>query len=165
MKFKKYVALILIIPLLAFSLHKYYISLCEIEYVSEQQSVQITLGMFIDDIEFTLNKDHNTELNIATNEETNNIDTYFKNYLNQHFKININEQDKSYNYIGKEYDDDIVRFYLEITNIKQLNSIQVSNTSLLRYFEDQQNIIKIYANNINKTFYLNKKNDKGLLKF
>jgi len=165
MKFKKYVALILIIPLLAFSLHKYYISLCEIEYVSEQQSVQITLGMFIDDIEFTLNKDHNTELNIATNEETSNIDTYFKNYLNQHFKININEQDKSYNYIGKEYDDDIVRFYLEITNIKQLNSIQVSNTSLLRYFEDQQNIIKIYANNINKTFYLNKKNDKGLLKF
>mgnify|MGYP001105685522 CR=1 FL=1 len=165
MKFKKYVALILIIPLLAFSLHKYYISLCEIEYVSEQQSVQITLGMFIDDIEFTLNKDHNTELNIATNEETNNIDTYFKNYLNQHFKININEQDKSYNYIGKEYDDDIVRFYLEIPNIKQLNSIQVSNTSLLRYFENQQNIIKIYANNINKTFYLNKKNDKGLLKF
>ena len=165
MKFKKYVALILIIPLLAFSLHKYYISLCEIEYISEQQSVQITLGMFIDDIEFTLNKDHNTELNIATNEETNNIDTYFKNYLNQHFKININEQDKSYNYIGKEYDDDIVRFYLEITNIKQLNSIQVSNTSLLRYFENQQNIIKIYANNINKTFYLNKKNDKGLLKF
>ena len=165
MKFKKYVALILIIPLLAFSLHKYYISLCEIEYVSEQQSVQITLGMFIDDIEFTLNKDHNTELNIATNEETSNIDTYFKNYLNQHFKININEQDKSYNYIGKKYDDDIVRFYLEITNIKQLNSIQVSNTSLLRYFENQQNIIKIYANNINKTFYLNKKNDKGLLKF
>ena len=165
MKLKKYVALILIIPLLAFSLHKYYISLCEIEYVSEQQSVQIILGMFIDDIEFTLNKDHNTELNIATNEETNNIDTYFKNYLNQHFKININEQDKSYNYIGKEYDDDIVRFYLEITNIKQLNSIQVSNTSLLRYFEDQQNIIKIYANNINKTFYLSKKNDKGLLKF
>jgi len=165
MKFKKYVALILIIPLLAFSLHKYYISLCEIEYVSEQQSVQITLGMFIDDIEFTLNKDHNTELNIATNEETNNIDTYFKNYLNQHFKININEQDKSYNYIGKEYDDDIVRFYLEIPNIKQLNSIQVSNTSLLRYFENQQNIIKIYANNINKTFYLDKKNDKGLLKF
>jgi len=165
MKFSKYFILLLTIPLLAFSLHKYYISLCEIEYVEEQQSVQITLGMFINDIEFTLNKDSNTKLNIATKEETDSIDNYFKNYLNQHFKININNKLQTFNYIGKKYDDDIVRFYLEITNIKDIKSIEVSNTSLFRDFDNQQNLIKIHANNIHKTFYLTRKNDKGLLKF
>ncbi|MFK5958895.1 MAG: hypothetical protein QM495_08515 [Lutibacter sp.] len=165
MKFSKYFVLFLTIPLLAFSLHKYYISLCEIEYVKEQQAVQITLGIFIDDIEFTLNKDYNTRLNIDSKEEVDSIDVYFKNYLNQHFKVNINNEYKIVNYIGKEYDDNIVRFYLEITNIQSINSIEVFNNSLFRDFENQQNLIKIHANNIHKTFYLTRKNDKGLLKF
>lgn len=165
MNFKKYLFLLLLIPLVSFTLHKYYISLCEIEYIEEQQSVQITLGLFIDDIEFTLNKDHNTRLNIDTKSEVDSIDSYFKKYLNEHFKININGQQKSYEYIGKEYDDDIVRFYLEIGNINTIKSIEVLNTNLFRDFEDQQNIIKIHANETHKTFYLKKNNDKGLLKF
>ena len=165
MKFKKYFTILLLIPLLAFSVHKYYISLCEIEYVEEQRSLQITLGMFIDDIEFTLNKNHNSTLNIATKQEADSIDTLFENYLNKHFKISINNKPQYYNYIGKEYDDDIVRFYMEITNIQELKSIEVTNTSLFRDFKEQQNIIKIKANNTHKTFYLNRKNDKGLLNF
>jgi len=165
MKFKKYLTLLLLIPLFAFTLHKYYISLCEIEYVEEQKSLQVTLGIFIDDLELTLNKENNTILNLATKEEVENIDAYYLNYLNEHLKISINNKPKVYEYIGKEYDNDIVRFYLEISNIKELKSIEVTNTSLFRDFENQQNIIKIKANNINKTFYLTPNNVKGFLNY
>lgn len=165
MKFKQYVVLFLLIPLFAFNVHKYYISLCEIEYVKEQKSLQITIGIFIDDLELTLNKNHNTSLNLATKKEVEHIDNYYFEYLNKHFKVIVNNNLKSFVFIGKEYDDDIVRFYLEITGINELKSIEVINTSLLRDFENQQNIIKINANNTHKTFYLNKKNDKGLLNF
>lgn len=165
MKINKFLTLLLVVPLLAFSLHKYYISLCEIEYIEEQQSLQITLGIFIDDIELTLNKDYNKILNIATKQEVDSIDTYYKKYLNKHFQISANNKLQSYTYIGKEYDGDIVRFYLEVSNILHLTSIEIINTSLFRDFKDQQNIIKINANNIHKTFYLTRKNDKGLLKF
>ncbi|REE79852.1 hypothetical protein BX611_2750 [Lutibacter oceani] len=165
MKSKKYVFLFLLIPLVAFTIHKYYISLCEIDFIEEKKSIQITLGMFIDDIEFTLNKDNNTTLNIATKNEAQKIDEYFKTYLNNHFKLTINNKLIPYKYIGKEYDDDIVRFYLEIVDIAKLHSIEVINTCLIRDFEDQQNIIKISANKKNKTFYLDKKTYKALLKF
>ena len=165
MKFKKYLTLLLLIPLFAFTLHRYYVSLCEIEYIEEQKSLQITLGIFIDDLELTLNKDYKTTLNIATKEEVENIDAYYLNYLNEHFKISTNNEPKIYDYIGKEYDNDIVRFYLEISNIKELKSIEVSNTSLFKDFENQQNIIKIKANNINKTFYLTPNNVKGFLNY
>lgn len=165
MKFTKIFILLLSIPLVAFTIHKYYISLCEIEHNKEQESLQITIGIFIDDIEFTLNKDHDTILNLATKNEVKNIDNYYSAYLNKHFKIVVNNNPKAFIYIGKEYDDNIVRFYLEIKNVKELKSIEVTNTSLLRDFENQQNIIKIKANNTNKTFYLTRKNDKGLLNF
>ena len=165
MKRCNYLFLFLIIPLLSFTLHKYYVSLCEIEYVEEQKSVQIKLALFIDDIELTLNKNHNTSLFLATNTEVDSIDKYYEDYLIRHFNIKVNNSEAPYTYIGKEYDDDIVRFYLEITNVKTLESIEIQNTCLFKDFPDQQNIIKIYANNTHKTFYFNKKNNKDLLKF
>ena len=164
MKIKKHLIILLILPLMAFSLHKYYISLCEIEYVEDKQTVQIILGVFIDDLEVTLNKDHDKKLFLATEKEVLNINEVYEAYLNKHFKITVNQELKSYNFIGKAYDDDIVRFYLEIPNIKQLNTIAITNTSLFRDFESQQNIIKIKVNKLNKTFYLDKKNANCLLK-
>lgn len=164
MKFKKSLVIILLIPLFAFGLHKYYISLCEITYVEETKAVQIILGVFIDDLEVTLNKDYNTNLFLATEREVENIDEIYKAYLNKNFIVTLNQEFSSYTFIGKKYDDDIVRFYLEINNVKQLDAIEIKNTSLLRDFESQQNIIKITINKLHKTFYLDKKNANCLLK-
>lgn len=164
MNIKKYLALLLFTPLLAFSMHKYYISLCEIEYVEEQQSVQIILGLFIDDIELTLNKNYKTTFHLATKNEVETVDTLYKTYLQEHFKVFINNKLENYQFIGKKYDDDIVRFYLEIPNITEINTIEVLNTNLIRDFKDQQNIIKIKVKDVNKTFYLDRKNANCLLK-
>ena len=56
MQLKKIIIIFAALPLLSFTLHKYYVSLCEIEYVKEQQSLQITLGVTLEDLEFTLNE-------------------------------------------------------------------------------------------------------------
>ena len=165
MKFKQLLILIVTFPLFAFALHKYYVSLTEIEYVEAKNSVQIITSIFIDDLEADMRKQSNKVFNIDTKQEIDSIDFYFKNYLHQHFQITINDSINKYNYIGKEYEDNIVHFYLETPNIQHLNSIQIINTSLFQSFENQQNIVKIKANNINKTFYLTKNNDKGLLNF
>ena len=165
MKIKKHLIILLILPLMAFSLHKYYISLCEIEYVEDKQTVQIILGVFIDDLEVTLNKDHDKKLFLATEKEVLNINEVYEAYLNKHFKVTVNQILKSYNFIGKEYDDDIVRFYLEIIDVKTLKNLEISNTCLIRDFEDQQNIIKLKVKNYHKTFYLDNNNTKGVLNF
>ena len=154
-----------IIPLFAFTMHKYYVSMCEIEYIEEKQSVQIILGLFIDDLEVTLNKIHDTELNLATDEEFEQIDALYMEYLQKHFQLNINNTPVQYMFIGKEYDNEIVHFYLEIENVAQLKNFEVENTCLFTNFEDQKNIVKLKVNKFHKTFYLNKKKPKGLLNF
>ena len=164
MKFSKYLSVLLLVPLLAFTLHKYYLSLCEIEYAEEQQSIQIMLGIFIDDLEVVLNKEHQLKLNLATENEAPDTDAYYETYLNTHFKVIANNKLRPYQYIGKEYDDDIVRFYLEIQGVEQLKSINIFNNCLIKEFEDQQNIIKIKVNKLHKTFYLDKNNANCLLK-
>jgi len=165
MKFKKIIVILLVLPLFAFTMHKYYVSLCEIEYLKEKQSIQITIGVFIEDIEVSLNKNTGKQLNLASKTEVANVNDYYKKYLNEHLQISVNGKNQLFKYIGKEYDGDIVRFYLEITDIKELKSIEVFNNILTEDFSDQKNIVKIKVKDFNKTFYLNKSNNKSLLKF
>ncbi|WP_214983571.1 DUF6702 family protein [Tenacibaculum dicentrarchi] len=157
--------LFFILPLLAFSLHKYYISLTEISYQEETKSVQMIMNVFMDDIETAINKDYNVDLQLTSNNELKNVDSLFVNYLTKNFKIKINKKQVTYNFIGKEYDGDIVYFYLETEHITSINTIEIENNMLVKYFPEQQNLIKASVKKERKSLFLDKKNIKGLLKF
>ena len=165
MKIKKAYLILFIIPLLSFSAHKYYLSLTQIEYRSEKQSVQITINVFMNDIEIALNEDYNIDLRLHTKKELKDNDVYFIKYLKEKLHFKIDGISKEYNYIGKEYDGDLVYFYLEIENIKEVNSIEIENKILINKFSEQKNLIKSKVGKNHKSILLTAKNDKGLLKF
>ncbi|QXP73655.1 hypothetical protein H0I31_12465 [Tenacibaculum sp. AHE15PA] len=162
---KKIFILLFILPLFSFSVHKYYISLTEIEYKEKTQSVQMIMNVFIDDIENAINKDYNVDLQLTTKDEFKKVDKLFFNYLQKHFRVKINDTNVTYRFIGKEYDGDIVYFYLEIENITNIKTIEIQNDVLINHFPEQQNLIKTSIKKDRKSLFLDKKNDKGLLKF
>ncbi|MBE7630320.1 DUF6702 family protein [Tenacibaculum piscium] len=162
---KKFIILLLILPLLSFSVHKYYISLTEIDYKPETKSVQIIMNVFIDDIENAINKEYNVDLQLVSKKELKNSDTLFFKYLEKHFKLKINQKEVHYNFIGKEYDGDIVFFYLEIENIADFKTIEIQNNVLMRHFSEQQNLIKASVNKERKSLFLTKKKDTDILNF
>ncbi|WP_165730213.1 DUF6702 family protein [Polaribacter sp. 20A6] len=162
---KKTILLLFIIPLLSFSTHKYYLSLTQIEYRSELQAVQITINVFMDDIELALNKDYNIDLQLTTKKELKDNDVYFIKYLNKKLHLKVDGVSRDFNYIGKEYDGDLVYFYLEIEDVKELKNIEVTNKILTNHFPKQENLIKSKVGKKHKSLLLNAKNDKGLLKF
>ena len=69
------------------------------------------------------------------------------------------------NYLGKEYENDIMFCYLEMENIKDINAIEISNKILFDKFDDQKNIIRLKINNKNKSFVLTQDEQIGLLNF
>ena len=165
MKIKRTFLLLLIIPLLSFSAHKYYLSLTQIEFRSESKSIQITINVFMDDIETALNKDYNIDLQLTTKEELENNDVFFIKYLSEKLHLKIDGVSKKFNYIGKEYDGDLVYFYLEIENINTVKNIEIVNKILMHHFPEQQNLIKSKVGKKHKSILLTAKTDKGLLKF
>ncbi len=153
-----------IIPLMAFGLHEHYISLTKINYAEEEKSVQVTMRYFIDDVEKALESRYELPMELATKDENKKSDLYLETYINQKFKISINDLEQTYVYLGKEYEDDLVYFYLEIENVDGIKTIEVQNSMLVEEFEDQQNFIKITIGNVQKTFILIRANDKEMLK-
>ena len=165
MKTNKIVFLLVIIPLLSFSAHKYYLSLTQIKFKPEAKAVQIIINVFMDDIETALNKDYNIDLQLTTEKELKDNDVYFEKYLQTKLHFKIDGVSKEYNYIGKEYDDDLVYFYLEIENIESIKKINISNTILIKHFPNQQNLIKSKVGDVNKSVLLTKEESKSILEF
>ena len=166
MKLKKSFLLFLIIPLVAFTTaHKYYVSVTQINYIKEKESVQITSRIFIDDFENLLRKRYDENITLAGKNELEIVDTYIERYLNDKIKIKINNKDAKISFIGKEYDADIMRCYLEIEGVKAINSFQITNQLLFDLYEEQQNIVKTKINSKQKSYLLIPQKDNALLNF
>jgi len=166
MKRIKIFLVIVILPLMAFSgFHKYYISVTEVDYIKDKQSVQITSRIFIDDFEKVLRERYNENVVLAGKEETKEVNKYIETYLRSKIRVRINDHDMNLIFIGKEYDIDIIQCYIEIQNVKQVNSIEITNEVLFDLFEDQQNMIKTKINSKQKSFLLNQNNKIAVLNF
>lgn len=162
---KKIFLILMIIPLLAFGMHKYYISLTKIDYIQEKEEVQITMRFFIDDVERALNKRFKKEFELDTKDELEKTDSFLNLYVKQKFLIKINGKDMNYTFLGKEYENDVMFIYLDLTGIKSITSIEVTSRMLYEEFPEQQNYIKLNINDQKKTFILMKDSDKDMLKF
>ncbi|WP_298536152.1 DUF6702 family protein [uncultured Algibacter sp.] len=166
MRFLRVVLFLMLVPLLAFTgVHKYYISVTQINYIESKQSVQITSRIFIDDFEKLLRERYDETIVLAGKDEPKTADLYIERYLKEKLRIKINNEVARPVYIGKEFDADIVKCYLEIENIKHIKTFEISNKVLFDVFEDQQNIVKTKINAKQNSFILFPQKDIEVLKF
>ncbi|WP_194765770.1 DUF6702 family protein [Tamlana sp. I1] len=166
MKLNRLFLLLFIIPLCAFTgVHKYYVSVTQIDYVEDKQAVQIISRIFIDDFERLLRERYDENITLAGDNETENVDLYIARYLSDKLKIKINGKPVELQFIGKAYDADIMKCYIEIEQVNAIKSIEISNRVLFDLFEDQQNIVKTNINSKQKSFMFYPQKDHAVLKF
>ena len=166
MKYFRILLLLLIFPLIsATSAHKFYVSITKIEYVKEKKSLQIITKIFTDDIEDALQHRYDPSISLDTKKETEAADEYLQKYILQKLNIKVNGKPVQLNFIGKEYDVDMLVAYIEVTNVPNLKSIEIENKVLMEMFPEQQNIIHLKTTNSRKSLMLDKDESSGKLKF
>ena len=72
--------------------HEYYVSVTNIEYVNEQQSLQIISQIFIDDFEKLLQERYDETITLAPDNNKTNIEKYMERYLEDKLKLEINSK-------------------------------------------------------------------------
>jgi len=168
MKSLKKFALILLLPLLAFTAaHKFYVSVTNVVYSEKDTSLQITSRMFIDDMEQVIEERYELNTQLASENEHENTDALIEKYIRAKFVVKTNGTVADFNFIGKKYDDDMIVCYLEIPEVSldDLKSIEVQNEVLHDLFEEQQNIVHLKFNQKKRSFVLIRENNKGMLNF
>ena len=150
---KKIILLFLFIPLLSFNLHKIHVSLTNIVYKKESKTLQITTRLFIDDIENALQKKYHSTTELNTERELDNTDALLQKYFQENFVLQLNDKNITLQFLGKEYDENIVYVYFEMKNIPDFKQLYLKNTLLFNIFDDQQNIVKIKKDKYQKTLF------------
>ncbi len=147
------------------SAHKFYVSVTHFNYDEEEKAFQVTSRIFIDDLESVLNSRYEVDLQLATDEEAVDADSYIGKYLNSKISVEINGRAAEITFLGKEYRNDIVLCYMEITGVDagEIQSIAVENNVLTEVFEEQQNVVHIRIGSKKKSFILVRENNKAML--
>ncbi|MEL6945184.1 MAG: DUF6702 family protein, partial [Bacteroidota bacterium] len=128
--------------------HDIHISKALIEYDETEQALQITLHIFLDDLEAILIEGGApTKLNLCTEKEHEQGETFVEKYLRSKFQLVVNGASAEYNYLGKEISEDFLAAwcYVEIPNVTQLESLEIKSSILMDLYDDQRNIIQIKA--------------------
>lgn len=147
------------------TMHKFYVSVTQFDYIEDRGELQITSRIFIDDLEKLLRERYDESITLAGDDEPDTVDDQIGKYLSQKITVSINGEQKTFEFLGKEYEDDIAICYMEISGITSIETLEIGNSVLFEIFEEQQNIIKTKINSKRKSFILIKENDKGLLNF
>lgn len=164
-KMKRLIVLF-ILPLLAFgTMHKFYVSVTNINYSEKDGAFQITTRIFIDDLQAVLKERYDFETKLATEEEGEMTDFYVEKYLRAKFLLLLDDEVASYTFLGKKYDNDVVICYLEVPEVAldRAETFEIQNEILTDLFEEQKNLVHVKWKGKKKSFILIKSNAKGML--
>ncbi len=124
-------------------LHKYHVGKCLIDYNREEQALQVSLFMFLDDLEAALRAQGADHLFLCTEREVEKAEVYLERYLTKHLEFVINDIPQPYVFIGKESSEDLlgVWCYVEVTEVSNMKKISFRNDVLMEIYDDQKNVI------------------------
>lgn len=131
------------------TLHPVYVSVAEIEYKAQKQSLEIGLKIFSDDLSDALSREAGQPVEIGTDQEYKDATILLQKYIKKHFLLYADGKNVEYNYVGRELvrqDFFAVWVYFEAKNINSLKSLYVKNTILQELFATQNNVINFRCN-------------------
>ncbi len=135
--------------------HKFYVSISQINYNQNTKSVEIALKLFTDDLENCVESKLGKVINI--NKE-GDYDQEIARYLNQLFSIDINGNQQSIDYLGKEIEYDVTWCYLEVKNVVSITDITIRNEIFTHSLPDQKNLIQLSVGEFEESTILRKNN-------
>ncbi|NUO03069.1 MAG: hypothetical protein HUU01_20865 [Saprospiraceae bacterium] len=126
-------------------LHEFHASKCLIEYQAEEKTVQISLHLFIDDVEEALRRKGADKLFLCTEKESKQAEVYLERYLRQNLQLKLDGRERPFRFLGKEAADDWMGMwcYFEIGEVAPFQELIIDNTLLTEVFSDQKNLVSI----------------------
>jgi len=141
--------------------HKYYVSVSNMEYNAEAKSLQMTTRFFIDDFEDVLTDRSDQKISLGDVSELSDLKLTIAGYLERKITIKTDGINQNINYLGAEYESDQIILYIEIPVSQQPKTIEMSFTAFTELFEEQKNLVHCKIDGKRKTLlmHINKKTD------
>lgn len=161
---KTAILLVLFVSLSSMAIHKFYISIYQINFDSKKKMIQITSRIFVDDLNDAIEKKYHKKSYLGTEKETPDDVTTMQKYFTEKFKLTVNGHLKPMLYLSKELETNVLICYFKITDITKITKLEIENSALTEINSEQQNIIQANITGEKESLMLTAENFKGMLK-
>lgn len=136
-------------------MHPYFISMTEIEHDKTNNQLEVSVRIFTDDLEKTIRETYKGKVDILNKEEKANSEKLIQQYINKHLIIKADGKVLNLKFDGFESEEGSIWSYFEYDNITSIKNIEVTNTILYDYKEEQVNFIHVKSGGYDETTKLN----------
>ena len=122
--------------------HDFHLSKTAVHYNEEAKSLEVTMHIFIDDLELAMASQGIEAMYIATEKEHEHADSMIHKYISSVFQLRVDQQVVDFEFLGKEESEDLIAIwcYLEKKDITPMQTIAVRNSLLTEIYDDQKNM-------------------------
>jgi hypothetical protein len=143
--------------------HPFYVSICQIDFNKSNQSLEISLKVFANDLLLGLENAGASKIYLGEDKENPKTDEYIFNYIKSNLRFEVNDRSETYTFIGREIETDVVWIYMEIKDVSELKKIKVECQFLTEVLNTQSNIFQINNGEGIKSLLLNKRKQSDTL--
>ncbi len=143
--------------------HKFYMSTTDVKYHSETKTLQSTIKLFTDDIEKVINEENGIKIFLGTEREVKETDHLLEKYILSHFELKTKNETVKLTFLGKEVDQNYTWIYLESNEISSPKRIEIINSLLVDYFEEQSNRVNFENGSIKNSNSFHKDKTEGFI--
>lgn len=159
---KRFSPLLIVLFVHCLQAHPLRLSLCEIDYMRENKSLEIRLKLFLTDVNEALVFDpSNNELAFCKSNESPEANQMLLDYLNDFFYLKINGKllplEIKRKKLSGEGENTALWVYFEYGEIQSVRAFEIKNTVFTDLFFDQNNIVYLHYDGRSKSVMLNKK--------
>ena len=161
---KTHVLFLFVILLFSSFIHQFYVSITEIQYNRDTQSLEVSCKVFADDYIFAVEKEFSRKLHFGTANQDPKSDEMMEQYALCRLQLKADGQPLTVKYIGKEIEMDVFWFYFEVP-VAGFRELEIGNNMLMELFPSQTNIVHITVDDQKKSLLLNRNQKSGAVEF
>lgn len=129
--------------IISFFAHDFHVSVTNAEYKEDKDELQISMKVFIDDLEDALSELHDMRVRLEDAGKNPENDSLVFSYIREKFRLTSGEQLLELDYVGHETELDICFIYMEVVGFEVENELSIGNSLFFDRFDDQSNIVNI----------------------
>ena len=127
-------------------MHPFFVSMTDINLNNETHVLEISERIFTDDFENTLRKNYTGKIDILHPENQQQMNGFVNEYIQKHLKVQVNGKPGELSFVGYEQENESIWTYFEIKDIITVEKINITNSILQDYNNNQINIIHAKVN-------------------
>lgn len=128
---------------LFFCLHPFYVSVCSIEQSKDKTNLEVSCRIFYDDLEAALKNTYGGKIDLKDAKQSERNNGLLQKYFKRNFQVKLNGNTIEIKYLGFNIEGEAAWCFLEIKNVKNIKSMDVSNRLLYESFKEQIHIFHV----------------------